>query len=511
MNAFLQSSPLAHSISEFAESNRLPTLPEVALKLVQVAQQDEPDFRELSRIIRSDPVISGKILKTVNSALFGFRHKIEAIEQAIPKLGTTMLRTLILSFHLSQHESHQKELEPVLQNLWRSSLTQAVIAELIAEQIVGADPPTFFLAAMLQDIGILAMVSEAPAEYLENILDRARFPDVTTEERNYFGFSHVDVTMEILKRWGMGDSFGDAIQHHHDRVVPHIKGANNQLAVALQAASQGTEMLFSNRDSTIPLEVAVDNWASFLKSHLGIDEAHASEIVGEIDKGVNQYSALFSFNIGQNISSERLVAKAKSLIEEIALENQLKLLEQSKSRKRDVDDEAMYRDSLSGLYNRRYMHKKLGELMEVSIQKLTPLAFLFFDVDKFKSINDNHGHAAGDKTIQHIAEWLGKSTRKHDFAIRLGGDEFLVVMQQIKEMDLENVVRRIASDIPALELPSKELMPVSLSVGCTFYQPQKGDTPDPNWLIDQADQLMYHSKREGGGSFSIQKHEGTPK
>ena len=107
------------SIHRFANSQKLPTLPEIALKLVQIAQQEEPDYREVSRIIRSDPVVSGKVLKTVNSALFGFRQRIETVEQAVPKLGITLLRTLILSFHLSRHESHQAALEPVLQTLWR--------------------------------------------------------------------------------------------------------------------------------------------------------------------------------------------------------------------------------------------------------------------------------------------------------------------------------------------------------------------------------------------------------
>ena len=111
------------TVQRFARSSCLPTLPEVALKLVQLAQQEEPDYDEVSRVIRSDSVMSGKILKTVNSALFGFRRKIDSIEQAVPVLGLTLLRTIILSFHLARHKTHQSTLEPVLQTMWRSSLT----------------------------------------------------------------------------------------------------------------------------------------------------------------------------------------------------------------------------------------------------------------------------------------------------------------------------------------------------------------------------------------------------
>lgn len=208
------------NIKRFASSTKLPTLPEIALKLVEIAHQEEPNYQEVSRIIRSDPVVSGKVLRTVNSALFGFRQRVETVEQAVPKLGITLLRTLILSFHLAQHKTHQKKLEPVLQTLWRSSLTQAVFAELIAEQVDNADPPSYFLAAMLQDIGILAMLSEAPLEYTEHVLTRSQFPNVASAERSHFGLSHVDVSVEILDRWGLGSTFGAAVQHHHDRVVP---------------------------------------------------------------------------------------------------------------------------------------------------------------------------------------------------------------------------------------------------------------------------------------------------
>ncbi len=510
MNSHLQPPARRFTVDQIASSKRLPSLPEVALKLVQIAQQEDPNYAEISRIIRSDPVVSGKILKTANSALFGFPQKIETIEDAVPVFGLTMLRTLILSFHLASGEGPAAELKPILQDLWRSSLTQAVFAELLAEKIKGEDPATYFLAAMLQDIGILAMISEAPQEYLSHVLDRAKFPQVIVAERSYFGFSHVDVTAAILQQWGMGDCFGDALQHHHDRVVPPGSSRNSRLAVVLQAASQGTEMMFSSRSSAMSLPAAVVHWASFLQSRLGLRNVDAEQIVSDVTGRVNEYSALFSFDIGAGVCPERVVTEAKVLLQEIALRNQMDQLEQAQSRKKNpAGDDALYRDSLCGLYNRRYMNDKLGENLEQCIEKNQPVAFLFIDVDKFKSINDRFGHATGDKAIQHVAAWLNKSIRKQDIAFRLGGDEFLVVLQNLREVDYESIARRIGNEIPQLELADRTEIKISLSVGCTFYQPENGDLPDPNWLIDQADQAMYKSKRSGGCMLTMQKFIGT--
>ena len=96
-------SPTQYSIEQFANRKRLFSLPEVASRLLQVAQQETPDFAEISRIIRADPAICGKVLSTVNSALFGFKQKIETIEEAIQKIGLSLLRTILLGFHLSSN------------------------------------------------------------------------------------------------------------------------------------------------------------------------------------------------------------------------------------------------------------------------------------------------------------------------------------------------------------------------------------------------------------------------
>ena len=498
-----------NTTEEFANSSKLPTLPEVALKLVEIAQQDEPDYIEISRIIRSDPVVSGKILKTVNSAIFGFRQKIETIEQAIPKLGMTLLRTLILSFHLSRHKTDKEILEPILQDLWRCSLTQAAFAELIAEQIETVDPPTCFLAAILQDIGVLAMLCEAPTEYLENVLDRENFPNVAAAERSHFGCSHVDVSVAIIEKWGMADCFGEAIQHHHDKVAgKHLKKANLLIPI-LQGASLGASVLFSSRSSAMRLDVSLTQWIDFLRAQFGFSESQVEGMISEVNHRVGEYSSVFKFNIGESVQTEEVIAAAKTMLQEITLKSQMELVaHKTSNRKQNPYTEEMYRDPLSGLYNRRYMSDNFEDLLAPLVKKRKPMVCLFLDVDKFKKINDENGHSVGDKAIVHVAQWLTKSIRDTDLAIRLGGDEFLVILPNVKESEYKKIASRIVDEAPPMELDEGRTMRISLSVGCIFYQPAKGDVFDVNWLIDQADQLMYQAKKEGGASLAMQKYVG---
>ena len=495
------------TIDQFASSNCLPTLPEVASKLIEIAQQEEPDFKEVARVISSDPVISGKVMKTVNSALFCFRPAVDTIEEAVPKLGINMIRTLLLSFHLSQHGGARAEMQDVWQEHWRSSLTQAVFAELIAQRL-GLDPSAYFLAAMIQDIGVLAMMAEAPHDYLDSVLDRTKFPRVAAAERSVFGFCHVDVSLEIVRDWGLAERFELAVAHHHDQVLAPLRKGDDPIVAISQAANLGASVVLS-KNTTGSLDISVDQWTDCLKRQFDISPEQAKEMITEVNSLVNEYSVLFHFDIGEGVRADRVVAKANDILQQIALANQLELVstkKRSAAKKRGFDDE-LYIDDLSGLHNRRYMNERLNEIMENAIKKRKAMALLFMDVDRFKSINDNLGHNIGDQAIVHVAKWLKKSIRKNDSAIRLGGDEFLVILEAVSQEQLRTIADRIAGCVPPMDIGREELE-IRLSCGGSFYQPKKGDSANPNWLIDQADRSMYDSKRRGGGCVSIECFEG---
>src|SRR4029077_6234878 len=107
-------------------------------------------------------------------------------------------------------------------------------------------------------------------------------------------------------------------------------------------------------------------------------------------------------------------------------------------------------DALTGLYNRRYMETHMGTLVDQAIARGKPLAVLIVDIDYFKSINDSHGHDAGDDVLQDFAIRLRKSIRGIDLACRYGGEEFVVVMPEtdmaVATMVAERLRRRIASE-----------------------------------------------------------------
>lgn len=405
-----------------------------------------------------------------------------------------------MSFHLAQHESSQPSLRPVLREYWRSSLTQATIAELIAEQLEGVDPPTYFLAAMLQDIGILAMLSEESELYIEQVLERARFPRVVTAERNVFGISHIDVSCAMLDKWGMQESFRAAIRHHHDQIVLVDGAGANRLGIALAAANLGAEMLLAYRVN--PTTSTVPEWAGFLATRLNLNETQASDIINQVSCRVREYSALFAFDIGDRVCPERIIAEAKELLQDIALRDQLEMAREIQRRRDEIDEDQLYRDGLSGLFNRHFLNDRLSACFVACMQNLQSVGLVFIDIDKFKHINDAYGHLAGDRAIKHVADWLRQSLRGSDLAIRLGGDEFLVMLHNISCHDLQCIVDRVITNAPPFLLGDQSTCAIGLSIGCVHYEPRRNQNPDLNCLIDLADQAMYQSKRLGGNCWT---------
>lgn len=153
-------------------------------------------------------------------------------------------------------------------------------------------------------------------------------------------------------------------------------------------------------------------------------------------------------------------------------------------------------DPLTNLYNRRSGEQRLAEAIAQSERHLTPLTILVMDINGLKWVNDNFGHAAGDELIKHFAERLQRAIRGSDAAIRLGGDEFLVLLPECKSDEIHHVLGRL-KDLK-LEL-GDQIIPITFESGWTNYV--SGELPQD--LLKRADADLYVNKRasrQGRGS-----------
>ena len=145
-------------------------------------------------------------------------------------------------------------------------------------------------------------------------------------------------------------------------------------------------------------------------------------------------------------------------------------------------------DPLTGLYNRRFAMQRLASEVARSERRGHPLTVLTLDLNDFKQINDMHGHPAGDQVLQEFATHLNRVIRGSDLAVRLGGDEFLVLLPECTLEELQLVLGRLGSLVVDWQ---GHKIPVTFSSGWRQYQ--LGDRPEE--LLARADQALYAGKR----------------
>ena len=175
----------------------------------------------------------------------------------------------------------------------------------------------------------------------------------------------------------------------------------------------------------------------------------------------------------------------------IRMRNQLADQIQNLARVQTLTDE-VYKlaalDQLTGLYNRRSGEQRLAEEISRAVRYERPLTLLLADLDGLKQVNDHYGHAAGDLMLTGFSERLRKAIRGSDLAVRLGGDEFLVLLPECRADE----VRHVLSRLEALEVDfDGKKIPVRFSRGWTDYKP--GETAEE--FLRRCDETLYENKR----------------
>lgn len=150
---------------------------------------------------------------------------------------------------------------------------------------------------------------------------------------------------------------------------------------------------------------------------------------------------------------------------------------------------ASLRDDLTPAYNRRFLTRIMPALLARSSRRNMPISVTLIDCDDFKKINDEYGHHTGDQVIQGIFRLLIRSTRRDDYVVRWGGDEFLVIAAYADRASTRSLVDRLKAELRTM---SKEMsMPLSVSVGTAVFPEDATRLED---LIRIADHRMYEDK-----------------
>ena len=194
----------------------------------------------------------------------------------------------------------------------------------------------------------------------------------------------------------------------------------------------------------------------------------------------------------QNSVCVGIVESAHDITEHITLNDELK-------EKGELLQYQAHHDGLTGLPNRALFSDRLEQAIISCSRNHHKLALLFIDLDHFKSVNDTHGHHAGDEVLREAAKRINSTIRQIDTFARLGGDEFTIIMKDIKRKEDASTLasKIIAKIIEPFELGNGLFVSISCSVGVSVHK--KSDSAED--LLKHADSAMYKAKELGKNNF----------
>ncbi len=157
-------------------------------------------------------------------------------------------------------------------------------------------------------------------------------------------------------------------------------------------------------------------------------------------------------------------------------------------------------DALTGLSNRRVFEERIYGMMESAKRHHHPLSMISMDLDKFKMINDNLGHQAGDEVLKSVAQVLKQAVRSTDLLIRMGGDEFLLILDNTDLQNARILAERLCVAVDALNIWADDATKLGVSIGLSQL---KQEESLKQWL-ERTDDILYHAKAEGRSRVAVE-------
>ena len=470
-------------------SPRLPTLPKVAFRIVQLMESPDVKVAELSATIGADPALTAKILKTANSGLYGRVRGVGKLQEAVMVLGLRNVKTLALGFSLVTDLSGPEQGGLEYTAFWRRSLIAACAARAASARAeAGRHGDEAFLGGLLHGIGMVALDRALGAAYagIAALLPEG-FGRVLAREEAELGLSHTAVATALGKSWNLPPSLIASLEHYATPAQAPEEFRMTVLCVALGAQCADLASAMVSPRVSIGFREA--------SKALGLPDVDAEGIFSEALTEAAVLISTFEGAGAEGIVPADILARAHEALLEISL-GLVRETTRLESERTVLFEEATV-DALTGVSNRRRFDDVLEKQSETFSRDRAVYCVLMIDVDFFKRVNDDHGHAAGDKVLQQLAAVVRSTVRATDFVGRYGGEEFVVILPRTDRSRARMLAERIRAAVavtPMVIAPGKVLH-VTVSIG--LADAGEAGREAGAALLKAADTALYAAKHEG--------------
>ena len=465
--------------------------------MLTLTRNPDVSMDQIAKVIETDPALSLKVLKTVNSSVYGLKSPCTTIRRALNYLGLSAVKSIVLGFSLVESTRGVDGDDAFdIKEHWKRSIFGAAAARVIAQKVGKCDPEEAFAAALFQDLGALAMFTALGEQYTKAIAPAPKDHTKHMElERSALGFTHAECGAAMASKWRLPDRYVQTIQHHHapDGAEPDCRdlvravGLGTLTAGALASESPGAHLpaLLANA-----------------RLWFNLTPAEMAPLLAQIGKASAELAKLFGKQVGVVPDAAALMQQAN---EELVNQQIAAMRDAEAMRERN---EALVKltitDALTGIGNRKRFNDEAERLFAESGTIGRAFALVMCDGDKFKSVNDTHGHHVGDAVLQQLAQRIAGALGTAGVACRYGGEEFALLIPGVTLAEAMAIAEkaRKAVQIPEFDLAgvsgAPPTLPITISLGVACIDPSgTGALGSIGALIEAADKALYTAKHTG--------------
>jgi diguanylate cyclase (GGDEF)-like protein len=474
-----------------------PSPPGVATHIIELAQDPEIEMGKVAKALSLDSALSSKVLRIANSPLYAQRRKSENLRQALVVLGLNATLTLALSFSLVKYLRGAKSNGLNYKFYWRRALLAATAARALGDAMRQTLAEEIFLAALLQDVGMLALDQAVPDLYRDAEKLQRDHVALAEHEKKQVQADHANVGGWLMRTWNLPERLYRAIERSHQVELTHSAHPAGIFDRCVALSGPVADLFLLEPEQRQFAEIAL-----CAERSLGLDKVAFGQVLGTIGAMIPETEAIFDSELLAKQHPDLILEQAREVLMLRSLHalreiNTLRASADAPSTQSPELEEETRRDTLTGVYNRNYFEQFLAREFDNSTRHKWPLSVAYVDLDNFEQINDSFGHQSGDRVLQATARILRGNTRETDLIARHGGAEFVVVLPATDAETAHSICERIVMAFRNTgHVVGSHHAKVTVSVGCATHggQIQFGNCND---FVRAADQALYTAKTRG--------------
>ena len=223
----------------------LPALPAIVGRIMSVADSPDSSADDVGKVLSQDQAMAAKVLRVANSPFYGAARTVTQVSRAVVRMGPIAVRNLVVGMCAREALSPSGAQPPEHITLWRHSIAAASAGELIAREVGFKPSEEAFPAALLHDVGQLAMVAFGPDSFRKVLHEQASDTRLLTLERAHLGIDHTEAGFRIFSRWGLPEPLCHVVRRHHDEEIDVHEKAARLLAIVMLADTFAKMMGFA--------------------------------------------------------------------------------------------------------------------------------------------------------------------------------------------------------------------------------------------------------------------------